>query len=230
MIELKQVSKVYGKKDSTFKALSDINLELPDNKTIAIIGKSGSGKSTLLHLLGGLDRPTSGEVIINNLNLNKLNRQEMDRYRSQVLGFVFQSFFVEANQTCYANVALPLEINRVLMKNRRSAIEAALNQVELGDKIKAKAGTLSGGQKQRLAIARAIVHKPKVILADEPTGNLDTLTGERVMDLLFSLHRSQGSTLIIVTHDVDIAAKCDLRVFISDGRIEKVVGIKAGKK
>lgn len=222
MIELKKVNKFYGKKESTFVALEDINLVFPDKKTIAIVGKSGSGKSTLLHLMGGLDRPTSGDIIIDGQNLSSLKAKEMDNYRSKVLGFVFQSFFVEANQSCYQNVALPLEINKVLVKKRRQIIEEALEKVELIDKIKSKAGTLSGGQKQRLAIARAIVNKPKLILADEPTGNLDSATGDKVIELLFDLHQNQGSTLIIVTHDIDIANKCDIKVFIKDGKIESV--------
>ena len=224
MIELEDVSKVYGKKDTAFTALKHINLTLPDNKTIAVIGKSGSGKSTFLHLLGGLDRPSSGSIRINNHRLETLSKKQMDHYRSRELGFVFQSFFIEANQTCYQNVALPLEINAVAVTARRRLIEDALAKVELADKIKSPAGTLSGGQKQRLAIARAIVTNPKVILADEPTGNLDSATGDKVIDLLFDLYRSQGSTLIIVTHDSDIANRCDIRVFIKDGQIDKVEG------
>ncbi len=223
MIELKNVSKLYGKKDNIFSALANIDLNLPDRKTIAIIGKSGSGKSTLLHLLGGLDRPTEGEININGRELAKLSKKEMDKYRSQELGFVFQSFFVEANQTCYQNVALPLEINKVPAGKRRKIIEEALVKVELDDKIKNKAGTLSGGQKQRLAIARAIVNNPKVLLADEPTGNLDSATGDKVIDLLFDLNRKQNGTLVIVTHDSDIAKRCDIQVYISDGKISKVV-------
>ena len=229
MIELNNVSKVFGKKDNAFTALSDISLKLPDNKSIAVIGKSGSGKSTLLHLLGGLDRPSSGSIIINGQDLTKLTKKEMDHYRSHDLGFVFQSFFVEANQSCYQNVALPLEINRLPVLKRKQVIEDALTQVELLDKIKSKAGTLSGGQKQRLAIARAIVTKPKVILADEPTGNLDSATGEKVIKLLFDLHAKQKASLVIVTHDNDIANKCDLQVYIKDGKVEKVVS-KGAKK
>ena len=229
MIELKNVSKLYGKKDNIFRALSDVSLNLPDKKTIAIIGKSGSGKSTLLHLLGGLDKPSEGSILINGKDLTKLNKKEMDRYRSHELGFVFQSFFVEANQTCFQNVALPLEINRVPVGNRRKLIEDALEKVELDDKLKSKAGTLSGGQKQRLAIARAIVNDPKVLLADEPTGNLDSATGEKVIDLLFDLNKKQDGTLVIVTHDHDIAARCDIQVYISDGKIDRITGIKEEK-
>ena len=225
MIQVTHLTKIYGNKGNTSTAINDINLELPDSKIIAIVGKSGSGKSTLLHLIGGLDRPTSGEISILNKDLKGLSKKEMDHYRSHELGFVFQSFFVEANQSCYQNVALPLEINRIPVAKRKALVEKALDQVELGQKTKVRAGTLSGGEKQRLAIARAIVNGPKVILADEPTGNLDSVTGDKVIDLLFGLHKKNKATLVIVTHDQDIANRCDIRVFIKDGKIERVEGL-----
>ena len=224
MITIRHLSKEYGKKENVAVAIDDINLDLPEDKTIAIVGKSGSGKSTLLHLIGGLDRPTSGSISVLGKELGKLKKKEMDRYRSHDLGFVFQSFFVEGNQTCYQNVALPLEINRISSGKRKAMVEKALNQVELGGKLKSKARTLSGGEKQRLAIARAIVAGPKVILADEPTGNLDSGTGEKVIQLLFDLHKKEGATLIVVTHDHDIARRCDMRIYIKDGKVEKVEG------
>lgn len=225
MIEIRNLSKTYGKKANTMQAIDHISLKLPDTKTIAIVGKSGSGKSTLLHLIGGLDQPSDGEVIVLGRNLTRLGKREMDNYRSQDLGFVFQSFFVEPNQTCYQNVALPLEINRVPKALRKQKIEDALKQVDLTGKDKNRAATLSGGEKQRLAIARAIVTNPKIILADEPTGNLDSATGDKVIDLLFDLHRNNGTALVIVTHDHDIAKRCDIRVFVKDGQIEKVEGV-----
>ena len=225
MIELHNVSRIYGRKDNAFTALSDVSFRLPGKKTIAIVGKSGSGKSTLLHLIGGLDRPSSGEIIVNNHNLTQLTKKEMDQYRSVELGFVFQSFFVEANQTCYQNVALPLEINRILIGDRKKIIEDALSKVELDDKLNSKAGTLSGGQKQRLAIARAIVNNPSIILADEPTGNLDSATGDMVINLLFGINKSRGGTLVIVTHDQDVAKRCGVQVHISDGKISEITGV-----
>jgi putative ABC transport system ATP-binding protein len=222
MIEVRDVSKIYGKKQSSFAALKNVSFTIPDGKTAAIIGKSGSGKSTMMHLLGGLDHVTQGEITIEGKNLAKLKRKAMDRFRARDLGFVFQSFFVEGNATCYQNVVLPLEINRVSRGSRKKRVEAALEQVELLDKINVKAKNLSGGQKQRLAIARAIVGRPKLILADEPTGNLDSATGEKVIQLLFKLHRELGSTLIIVTHDADLARRCDMQISLKDGTVTSI--------
>lgn len=222
MIEARNVTRVYGKagkKSTVFQALRGVSFQIPTGATAAIIGKSGSGKSTLMHLMGGLDRPTSGEILVNDIPLGDMKRRAMDRFRARDLGFVFQSFFVEGNQTCFQNVVLPLEINNVSRARRRVLAEKALEQVGLFDKVKAKASTLSGGQKQRLAIARAIVHSPKVIMADEPTGNLDSATGEKVIDLLFGLNRRLQCTLVIVTHDAELAARCQYQIEIKDGSI-----------
>lgn len=222
MIEVKNVQKVYGKKDTTFVALKDVSFTIPTGSTAAIIGKSGSGKSTLMHIMGGLDHPTEGEVVVDNKSLSNIKRKEIDRFRAHDLGFVFQSFFVEANQTCYQNVALPLEINETGLSRRKERIEEALERVELTDKTNSKARNLSGGQKQRLAIARAIVNKPKLIFADEPTGNLDSTTGDKIIDLLFDLNKTLGSTLVVVTHDADLAARCDMQISIKDGEIVSI--------
>jgi putative ABC transport system ATP-binding protein len=217
MIEVKNVRKVYGKKESAFVALKEVSFTIPTASTAAIIGKSGSGKSTLMHIMGGLDHPTEGVVIINDKVLS-----ELDHFRSHELGFVFQAFFVEGNQTCYQNVSLPLEISRISAAQRKILVEEALDKVGLSDKANSKAKDLSGGQKQRLAIARAIVNKPRLILADEPTGNLDSSTGEKVIDLLFDLNKTLGSTLVIITHDTDLAARCTMRIAIKDGEILSV--------
>jgi len=229
MVELQAVHKVYGKKQNIFIALDDVSFSIPDGQTVAIVGKSGSGKSTLMHIIGGLDHPTSGQVIINGQTLGRLKRTAMDQFRAQDLGFVFQSFFVEGNQSCFQNVALPLEITEVPLRKRRALVETALTQVELLDKIHEKAKNLSGGQKQRLAIARAIVAKPKLIMADEPTGNLDSVTGDKVIDLLFNLNKTLGSTLIIVTHDKDLAARCSQQITMKDGKIVDVKQSSASK-
>lgn len=229
MIEVKNVTKTYGKKESAFTALDNVNFSIPDGASVAIVGKSGSGKSTLMHAMSGLDRPGQGEVIIDGVNILKLKNKAVDKFRSEKIGFIFQSFFVQANETVYDNVALPLEIARVASGTRKKRIETALETVELEGKLKQKARNLSGGQKQRLAIARAIVNNPRIIFADEPTGNLDSTTGERVEKLLFGLNKKQGSTLIIVTHDSDLAKKCDIQIFIKDGKVEKMIGMPAVK-
>lgn len=219
MIQVNDLQKTYGKKDAAFQALKGVTFEIPTGSKVAIIGKSGSGKSTLMHIMGGLDHPTSGNVTIDGKKLSTLKRKAMDKFRAEDLGFVFQSFFVEGNQTCYENVSLPLEINRVRPGQRRKRIESALERVDLTDKTNARAKDLSGGQKQRLAIARAIVNEPKLILADEPTGNLDSATGEKIIELLFGLNKDLGSTLIIVTHDADLAKRCDMQISIKDGLV-----------
>lgn len=222
MIEVKNVTKTYGKKNSTFKALDDVSFTIPDGASVAIIGKSGSGKSTLMHAISGLDRPEQGEVIIDGVDILTLKSKAVDRFRSEKIGFIFQAFFVQANETAYDNVALPLEIVKASARTRKQLIAEALETVELGDKLKQKARNLSGGQKQRLAIARAIVNKPRIIFADEPTGNLDSTTGENVENLLFGLNKQQGSTLIIVTHDTELAEKCDIQIYIKDGKIDRI--------
>lgn len=222
MIEVKNISKTYGKKHNAFTALQEVSFTIPDGASVAILGKSGSGKSTLMHAMSGLDRPDTGEIIIDGESILRLKQKKIDEFRAHSMGFIFQSFFVQANETCYDNVALPLEIARVPRRARKARVEGALNDVELLDKKKSRARNLSGGQKQRLAIARAIVNKPKVLFADEPTGNLDSTTGATVEELLFSYNRDRGVTLIIVTHDPDLAAKCDIRLHIKDGRIERI--------
>lgn len=222
MIEVKNVTKTYGKKQNAFRALKNASLTIPDGASVAILGKSGSGKSTLMHAMSGLDRPEKGEVIIDGEDILQLKQRAVDRFRAEKIGFIFQSFFVQGNESVYDNVSLPLEIARVSRNKRKLRVMRALKAVELSDKVKSKARNLSGGQKQRLAIARAIVGEPKIIFADEPTGNLDSLTGAKVEELLFGYNRDKGVTLIIVTHDPELAAKCDMLVSIKDGEIESV--------
>ena len=222
MIEVKNVTKTYGKKQNAFRALKNVSLTIPDGASVAILGKSGSGKSTLMHAMSGLDRPEKGEVIIDGEDILQLKQRAVDRFRAEKIGFMFQSFFVQGNESVYDNVSLPLEIARVSRNKRKLRVMRALKAVELSDKVKSKARNLSGGQKQRLAIARAIVGEPKIIFADEPTGNLDSLTGAKVEELLFGYNRDKGVTLIIVTHDPELAAKCDMLVSIKDGEIESV--------
>lgn len=226
MIEVKGVTKTYGKKKNTFMALHDVNFTIPTGASVAIVGKSGSGKSTLMHAMSGLDRPEKGEIIIDGENILKLKPKKVDEFRNKKMSFIFQSFFVQGNESCYNNVSLPLEIANVPLGKRRAKITHALNAVELGEKSKSRARDLSGGQKQRLAIARAIVNDPEILFADEPTGNLDSATGAHIEELLFRYNKHKGATLIVVTHDLDLAKKCDMQVFIKDGNITRVLGGK----
>jgi putative ABC transport system ATP-binding protein len=222
MISIDKLTKIYGNKDNSFVALDDISLEVKDKATIAIIGKSGSGKSTLMHIMSGLDHPTKGTVVIDKVNIFDMKPKAIDDFRATKMSFIFQSFFIEANQTCYQNVMLPLEIARVPISKRKKLVQDALKSVELDDKTNLLAGKLSGGQKQRLAIARAIVNKPKILFADEPTGNLDSSTGDKIMNLLFAMNKSIGCTIILVTHDHDLASKCQTQVTLVDGKIKSI--------
>ena len=221
MIELKNVTKIYGKKKNQFTALKNVSLTIPTGASVAILGKSGSGKSTLMHAISGLDRPQHGQVIIDGQDILQLKSKHVDEFRAKKIGFIFQSFFVQGNESVIDNVSLPLEIARLPRKKRAHKINTALKAVDLYDKRKNRAKDLSGGQKQRLAIARAIVGDPQIIFADEPTGNLDSETGAKVEELLFDYNKQKGVTLIVVTHDVDLARKCDYQIIIKDGRVEK---------
>ncbi len=222
VIEVKDVTKTYGKKKNTFRALKDVLFAVPSGVTVAIVGKSGSGKSTLMHAMSGLDRPEQGQVVIDGQDILQLKPKQVDKFRSQKMAFIFQSFFVEGNDTCYSNVSMPLEIAKVPKVERKARIMKALAAVDLTEKAKQKARNLSGGQKQRLAIARAIVNEPKVLFADEPTGNLDSVTGAKIEKLLFDYAKQHNATLVIVTHDHDIASRCDMRIYIKDGLVEKI--------
>lgn len=229
MIELKNVTKIYGKKKNQLVALNDVSLRIPTGVSVAILGKSGSGKSTLMHAISGLDRPQQGEVIIDGQDILKLRQKQVDEFRARKIGFIFQSFFVQGNESVADNVSLPLEIVKMPRGLRESKINEALKAVDLYEKRKNRAKDLSGGQKQRLAIARAIVGSPQIIFADEPTGNLDSETGAKVEELLFNYNKQEGATLIIVTHDVDLAKKCDYQILIKDGKIKGSNIPKEGK-
>lgn len=229
MIELKNVTKIYGKKKNQFVALNDVSLRIPTGVSVAILGKSGSGKSTLMHAISGLDRPQQGEVIIDGQDILELKQKQVDEFRARKIGFIFQSFFVQGNESVADNVSLPLEIVKMPRSLRESKINEALKAVDLYEKRKNRAKDLSGGQKQRLAIARAIVGSPQIIFADEPTGNLDSETGAKVEELLFNYNKQEGATLIIVTHDVDLAKKCDYQILIKDGKIKGSNIPKEGK-
>lgn len=219
VVTTEHLTKVYGKKDTAFTALDDINIAIGAGETVAIVGKSGSGKSTLMHLLALLDRPTSGSVRIGSKDASKLSSKQLDSIRNKTFGFVFQQFFLNGNDTVLNNVTLPLKIAGMSRKARNRRGMEMLQAVELEDKATSKANDLSGGQKQRVVIARALANDPKLIFADEPTGNLDTKTGKTIENLLFALNKKKGITLVIVTHDVDLAARCSRQIYIEDGRI-----------
>ena len=219
IISLHQVTKVYGKGDNAVEALRGIDLDISPGEAIAIIGRSGSGKSTLAHVMATLDRPTSGKVLINGSEVGRRSRRASNSLRNQKIGFVFQQFFMNARDSVLDNVMLPMVIAGIRPKLRRKRALDALETVGLLDKAYARASDLSGGQKQRVCIARAIVNKPSIILADEPTGNLDTTTSRVVEDMLFRLNQERGITLVIVTHDPDLAQRCGRQVRIADGRV-----------
>ena len=220
MIEVKNITKIYGKKKNAFKALDGVSLDIEKGSSVAILGKSGSGKSTLMHAISGLDKPQKGRVLIDGEDILRLKPRATDKFRAQKMGFIFQSFFVEGGESCYDNVSLALETAGVVRIGRKKRIIEALEAVDLGDKIKSRAKVLSGGQKQRLAIARAIVGRPQILFADEPTGNLDSATSKVIEDLLFNYCKENNATLIIVTHDEDLAQKCQRVIHIKDGKIE----------
>ena len=226
MIEVRNISKTYGKKKNSFQALKNVSFKIPKGASVAIIGKSGSGKSTLIHAMSGLDAPEEGEVLMDGVNILSMKQKDIDKFRSKKMGFIFQSFFVQGNETCFENVSLPLEIAEEPIFRRKEIIENALKAVGLDDKIKTPARDLSGGQKQRLAIARAIANSPEIIFADEPTGNLDSITSAKIEKMLFEYNKNSQATLLIVTHDEELAEKCDIRIRIKDGKVEQIEGVK----
>jgi putative ABC transport system ATP-binding protein len=213
------VRKTYGRGSGRFEALHGVDLDVREHESVAIVGKSGSGKSTLMHLLALLDEPTEGTLLLDGQDTRTLSPAQLNQARNKTFGFVFQQFFVTPSQPVLENVMLPLAIAGERRPSRRARAMATLEQLGLADKARNKAVNLSGGQKQRTVIARALVNHPRVIFADEPTGNLDSTTGQGVEDILFDLNREQGITLVVVTHDADLAARCDRLITIADGRI-----------
>lgn len=221
VISTSHLSKSYGKGDNLFQALKDVSLNIGKGESVAIIGKSGSGKSTLMHLLALLDQPTKGSISVDSTDTQDLKSTELDKLRNKSFGFVFQQFFLNANSSVLDNVILPLKIAGASRQAREKKGLEALKAVGLEDKAKNKANDLSGGQKQRVCIARALINDPRIIFADEPTGNLDSQTGAMIEKLLFKLNKEKGITLIIVTHDDDLAKRCDRQIHIKDGSVVK---------
>jgi putative ABC transport system ATP-binding protein len=218
MIKLTGVSKVFeGKRKAT--ALDKISLEIGKGDIVAIVGPSGSGKSTLLNLIGGLDRPTSGEISVDGALLQTLTDDDLTRVRRDKIGFVFQFFNLLPTLNCLENVALPLHLRKWPRKKIEERATELLQLVQLEHRVDHLPDELSGGERQRVAIARALSVYPPILLADEPTGNLDTRTGQDILKLIDDLHQRLGSTVLIVTHDLEVAARCARTVTLRDGRI-----------
>ena len=219
VLAARDVRKSYGRGPTRFDALRGVSLEVYEGDSLAIVGKSGSGKSTLMHLMALLDTPTAGTIELSGRDAARLKGAVLNRTRNETFGFVFQQFFLTPKTSVLDNVTLPLRIAGVGMRDQRRRGMAALEQMGIADKAKNLATDLSGGQKQRVVIARALVNDPAVIFADEPTGNLDSATGATVTDILFDLNRDQGITLIVVTHDEELAGRAERRIHVRDGLV-----------
>lgn len=219
VLRLEKVCKIYDG-HTPFTALDDINLEIREGEMIAIVGPSGSGKSTMLHMLGCLDRPTSGEIFVDGKPLSKMGDDQIADIRRDTIGFVFQAFNLAPTLSVFKNVELPMMIGNMLKKEREVLVRRNLGAVHLLDKSSNMPSQLSGGEKQRVAIARALANNPKIIMADEPTGNLDSVSSSEIMEYILDLSRDSGITVILVTHDLKLAAEADRVIKIKDGRIE----------
>lgn len=222
IMTLTDVSKIYRIGAEKVVALDSINLEIPKGEICCILGTSGSGKSTLLNLMAGLERPTRGNIKIKGKNIERMSENSLARFRQKNVGFVFQSYNLLPSLTALENVSLPLVFRGVSKKVRNQRAKKLLEQVGLGTHLKHKPNQMSGGQQQRVGIARAFVGNPEIVFADEPTGNLDSKTTVEIMNLITNLARENNQTLIIVTHDINIAKYADRIVYILDGNIEKI--------
>jgi putative ABC transport system ATP-binding protein len=221
MVIASHLSKTFAATSGEVRAVKDITFEVPEGGFAAITGKSGSGKSTLLSLLGALDKPTAGSIRIGNQNLGKLHDRRLTTFRCRNIGFVFQAFNLVPNLTALENVMLPMEFAGTSHRARKQHAQELLESVGItGSKLKRRPGHLSGGEQQRVAIARALANRPRLILADEPTGNLDEETGNQIFELLKSCAAEQNTTIIVVTHDKSIADRCDMIFRIADGKLE----------
>jgi putative ABC transport system ATP-binding protein len=219
-IQLDQVSRHYVMGESVIRAVNDVSLTVPNGEFLALLGSSGSGKSTLLNLIAGLDRPSSGSVVAHGKNLSKMPPLELARYRRQTVGMVFQSFNLLPRMTLEENVELPLRLAEVDRSERDARVREALQRVGLEKRIGHRPSELSGGEQQRTAIARALVNRPKILLADEPTGNLDSATGESILTLLREIQKNPGMTIVMVTHERTLAERfADRLAVMGDGKL-----------
>jgi putative ABC transport system ATP-binding protein len=221
ILEVHQLYRKFQSGNKTLTVVNDINFSIPEGISCAIVGPSGSGKTTLLGLCAGLDRPTFGSVTLNGIPLNPLNEDERARVRNQHVGFVFQTFQLVPTLTAIENVMVPLELRGEGTKEVRERARELLESVGLGDRTHHYPTQLSGGEQQRVAIARAFINNPKILFADEPTGNLDTETGEYIENLIFELNKKQGTTLVMVTHDLELAKKCDRIIRLKNGQVNE---------
>ena len=217
ILKAANLKKYYGKDESLVKALDNVNLSVEDGQFVAIIGTSGSGKSTLLNMLGGLDTPTSGSVTVEDRNIEKMNEEQLTVLRRQRIGFIFQNYNLIPYLTAYENIVLPVRLDG--RTEDAKFLEQIVRFLELEGKLKNYPSHLSGGQQQRVAIARALISKPAIILADEPTGNLDSRTSDKVIDLLKMTADKFRQTIVMITHNPEIAEKADVRILIEDGKI-----------
>jgi len=220
VIQTKNVTKIYKLGDNEIGALKGVTIDIYEGEFVAIVGKSGSGKSTLMHLIGLLDTPTGGEVLVKGKNVTQFKEKELARIRNKEIGFVFQSFNLLRRTSALENVMLPLKYSDVPKSEWKKRATELLELVELGDRLNNKSNELSGGQRQRVAIARALVNTPSIILADEPTGNLDSKTGDEIIELFKSLNK-KGTTIILVTHDSDLAKIAKRQIVLKDGLLVK---------